>query len=93
MFKTYRWLLAWLVPALSACASIDRSSDCREICRRFEECVAGADYDVGRCVDRCERSDSRYEASRIGDCAACIEDRSCSGSVFVCTAECAGIVP
>jgi hypothetical protein len=55
--------------------------------------VAGGDFDVGRCAYRCERTDSSFESSRIDECAACIEDRSCSGSVFICSAECAGIVP
>jgi hypothetical protein len=93
MSKIYGVLLACLVPVFAACESIDRSSDCRQICRRFEECVAGGDFDVGRCAYRCEQTDSSFESSRIDDCAACIEDRSCSGSVFICSAECAGIVP
>lgn len=73
---------------------IDEETDCRAICGRYEECF-DEDYDVEGCVDRCnDMTDADGGDPHAADeCEACIDERSCTESVFPCAAECASIVP
>jgi hypothetical protein len=68
--------------------------DCIDVCDRYKDCVDD-DFDVDDCVDRCEDAadDSDAWRDRLRDCSDCIDDRSCASATFVCSLECAGIVP
>lgn len=72
--------------------AIDRTSDCHNICERYKDCLK-SDYDVESCTDHCTDMVSSDETSKIDDCDACIDDKSCTASGFECLSECAGIVP
>lgn len=76
------------------CDTADRIYDCTSICNKYKDC-ADADYDVSECVSSCEDQASESEAfeDQADECQACIDDRSCVGSVFNCADECIGIVP
>ncbi len=76
------------------CDSIDRVTDCQDICARYSDCFDDS-YNVGDCRNRCENSaeDSANFDQRVDECENCLDDRSCSSATFSCTAECAGIVP
>ncbi len=75
----------------AGCDEAEQTIDCGKICNRYEECIED-DYDVSACTDRCdEMLDS--DSDRADECEACIDDRSCTGAVFNCATECAGIVP
>jgi hypothetical protein len=76
------------------CSTIDRIYDCNVICDRYKDCV-DANYDDDACAERCqdEAADSEAYQDRADSCQACIDDRSCTGAVFNCASECAGIVP
>ncbi|MCA9564336.1 MAG: hypothetical protein KC561_12650 [Myxococcales bacterium] len=89
-------LFAVLFMALAACGTvdeIDQRLDCNAICDRYQECF-DSDYDADACASRCESegdTDPDY-VDRADQCEACIDDLACTES-FVCTDECAGIVP
>jgi hypothetical protein len=89
---------ALLCVSFAGCAedpitTLDRSSDCADICKTYKDCVASDSYDVNACGDRCTDMKSSDETKRIDDCSACLSGKSCVSSVFQCTTECAGIVP
>lgn len=85
--------------AVAACGdddpiqAIDRATDCPMICEAYATCIGGDSYDTDDCSDRCEDMDSDVESDQISKCEDCLDGRSCTGSVFNCTTECAGIVP
>jgi len=84
-----------LMAALCAGActdDIDRTTDCADICNRYKDC-ASSDYDVKACTDRCDDMTSENKTERIDACETCLDDKSCTGSVFNCATECIGIVP
>jgi hypothetical protein len=90
-------LFAFAFAALAACGSdpvrsLDRSTDCADICQRYKDCIA-TDYDVSGCTDRCSDMIDDKQTARIDACETCLDGKSCVNSVFSCTAECAGIVP
>jgi len=89
--------LALALTGLFACSenpvtTIDRSSDCAQICDRYQECVA-TNYNTAACRDRCTDMKSSADTAKVDHCQACISERSCTGSIFKCTTECVGIVP
>jgi hypothetical protein len=88
--------LCLLLPLVSAfgCNSADNAITCADVCNRYQECI-DEDYDVTDCVDRCESdaSSDQDKERRLESCETCLDDRSCTESVFACTTECAGIVP
>jgi hypothetical protein len=86
------WLMSLCACAESPITTIDRSSDCAEICDRYRECVS-ADYNVEKCRDHCTDRKDPKGTEKIDRCQFCIKDSSCTGSVFKCTADCLGIVP
>jgi hypothetical protein len=92
-------LAAFIGLAVAACGdddpfqSIDRSTDCAAICDKYQECIGGDDYDTDKCSDDCSDMKTDSQSNKIDACQDCIENRSCTNSVFNCTAECAGIVP
>jgi len=73
--------------------AVDRATDCPMICDKYKDCIGGEDYDTDACNDRCTDMTSDSESDKISTCEDCLDDRSCTGSVFNCTTECAGIVP
>lgn len=77
--------------AVSGCDEADQAVDCSQICNRYQECF-DEDYDVSACIDRC-RPMLDEDPHGADDCEACIDDRSCTGAVFNCASDCAGIVP
>lgn len=88
-------VLGLCVGLLGACADdIDEQFDCWAICDKYGECV-DSDYDKDACADRCETEadNDKDFAAKADVCESCVDDRSCTESVFQCTAECAGIVP
>ncbi|MET0385594.1 MAG: hypothetical protein ABW321_06530 [Polyangiales bacterium] len=92
MLRAYS-VLCLLIASLAGCGDMDSESSCRDICRRFRDCIDGA-YSVDRCEDRCnEQDDSRRASYAIDECNACLEHSSCEGSVYNCTYECGWIVP
>ena len=72
--------------------AIDRTTDCTSICNKYKECISG-DYDTKACHDRCTDMVSNEKTDRIDECQSCVDDKSCTSSVFSCTSECVGIVP
>jgi hypothetical protein len=99
---TYRHFLpataALLCLAFASCAedpvtTLDRSSDCSDICKRYKDCVADSKYNADDCSGRCRDMTSDEKTKRIDSCESCLDGKSCVGSVFQCTDECAGIVP
>ncbi len=73
---------------------IDNRTDCRQICDRFDECLASDDYNVGECVDECAENalDDDFEA-KVDDCENCLDGNdSCGEDTFDCATECAGVV-
>ena len=97
MSKLNSMTFAALVALAAACSedpitTIDRSSDCANICDKYQECI-NSDYDTDKCADDCRDMVSNDETAKIDDCQDCIKGNSCTESVFNCTAECAGIVP
>lgn len=75
-----------------AADDIDQYTDCIDICGRYQDCIT-TDYDTDACADRCEAMDHRNGSTRVDTCENCLDDRSCVGSAFACTAECVGIIP
>lgn len=75
----------------AGCDEAEQAIDCNQICNRYSDCVDD-DYDVSACRDRCEDMLDE-DPNGADECEACIDDRSCTGAVFNCAAECAGIVP
>ena len=88
---------AFALASLFSCAenpvtTIDRSSDCAQICDRYKDCI-NSDYNTSGCRDKCTDMKDPKGTEKIDRCHDCIKGNSCSGSVFKCTTECAGIVP
>src|SRR5688572_28443782 len=98
MLKLFALSSSSLVLAITAtqlaCDEVDRAYDCAQICDKYKTC-ADANYDDGSCAERCRDSAAESEAveDKADECQACIDDRSCVGAVFGCTAACVGIVP
>lgn len=67
---------------------------CKDVCQRYADCF-DSDYDVGACTDRCtqDTTASEEKEERLELCHECIDDESCTGAVFGCTAECTPFVP
>ncbi len=76
------------------CDAVERIYNCSAICEKYEDCV-DAEYDVSACKDRCTdaAADSEAYEDKADACQACVDDRSCTGAIFNCGTECAGIVP
>jgi hypothetical protein len=90
-------VLSVVLPQLLGCAespitTIDRASDCAEICDRYKDCLS-SDYNTAKCRDHCTDMKDSKETEKIDRCQACIKENSCTGSVFKCTTACVGIVP
>lgn len=85
-----------LAAALAACSDsvekVDQFTDCMDICNRYADCI-DSDYDVGKCEDRCRDKDFKNDNNVVDKCENCLDDKSCTGSVFACSVECASIVP
>jgi hypothetical protein len=98
MSKIIALTLLLSAAAVSACGkddpitAIDRSMDCSTICGRYKDCIA-SDYDTGKCEDRCTDMVNSKQTDQIDKCDDCINGMSCTGSVFNCGTQCAGIVP
>jgi hypothetical protein len=78
--------------AESPIRTVDRSSNCSDICERYKVCVS-TDYNTEKCKDRCTDMKDSKGTEKVDHCEKCIEENSCGGSVFKCGGECAGIVP
>jgi hypothetical protein len=83
---------ATLVGCSDAADDIDQYSDCIDICGRYQDCIDD-DYDTDSCADRCEDMAHRNGTSHVDECEDCLDDQSCTGAVFNCSAECVSIVP
>ncbi len=77
-----------------SCSDADELIDCQQICSRYQSCFDNG-YDVSACRSRCENKadEDKAFADRVDACEKCIDDRSCTSSVFSCSAQCAGVVP
>lgn len=86
--------LALFVPGALSCDSAKAAFDCQEVCSRYQSCF-DSDYDVSECRSRCrdKAEDDKDWQNKASDCAACIDDKSCSSATFSCAADCVGIVP
>jgi len=77
-----------------AADAVTNTITCGDVCDRYAECF-DRNYDVDACVDRCENdatADEEKEAE-LEECEACIDDESCTSSLFECAAECGQFVP
>jgi hypothetical protein len=97
-FKQIISAAALLCVSLAGCSedpvtTLDRSSDCADICKTYKSCIGTDSYSESDCADRCTNMKSTDKTKRIDECQDCISDKSCVSSVFQCTDECAGIVP
>jgi hypothetical protein len=96
--KKLRYLLPFtfatcFVIGFASCDKAEQALDCNAICSRYQDCW-DKNYDAGACRSSCRdkaAADTTFER-RVDQCAACIEDRSCSGT-FVCGLQCGGVVP
>jgi hypothetical protein len=81
---------------ISACSdsveAVDQFTDCMDICNRYADCI-DSDYDVGKCEDRCRDKDFKNDNNVVDKCENCLDNKSCTNSVFACGAECSSIVP
>jgi hypothetical protein len=97
--NTFLAVAALLASTFAACSedpitTIDRNSDCSNICNTYKDCIGGDNYSVSGCTNDCKDMVSHNETDQIDDCSACIDDKgSCIDSAFGCATECAGIVP
>ena len=74
--------------------AIQNTITCHDVCQRYSDCF-DKDYDVDDCTDRCENKatpDEEKEA-QLEKCNACIDDKSCTSSVFSCSTDCLDFVP
>lgn len=80
--------------ALSACGAVDAVIDCGAICSRYSSCFNTA-YDVGACESRCRSSSANNtEFRRQADiCSACMNNISCTATLFSCGVQCSSVVP
>lgn len=92
--KTFLLLTLLGLSASVGCTAIDRASDCQQICDRYRDCIDSA-YDTSACARRCRDNAANSESAdqRVDQCENCLDDRSCTSSVWNCAGECAGIVP
>ncbi|MDX2052859.1 MAG: hypothetical protein SFV15_10735 [Polyangiaceae bacterium] len=67
---------------------------CRDVCGRYKDCI-DSNYNVDMCVSKCEADASAEEAKeqKLNTCETCLDDKSCTDSVFKCGVECTGVVP
>ena len=72
--------------------NVDQFTDCMDICNRYADCI-DSDYDVDKCEDRCTDKDYKNDNNRVDSCENCLDDKSCTNSVFACGVECSPIVP
>ena len=79
--------------SVMGCNAIDRATDCRSICTKYRDCVGPSTYDTSACSTRCRdyAANSEDNNRRVDVCQACTDNRPCSGAVFGCLSECAGI--
>jgi hypothetical protein len=76
----------------ASCDKAENALDCASICDRYKDCW-NKDFDSGKCRTDCRtkaNNDTGFEA-KVDMCAACIEDKSCSGS-FACVADCTPVI-
>lgn len=80
--------------AFTGCGEADKLFDCNAVCNKYKTCFNDK-YDVGACRNRCkDKADADKSFQQKADvCESCIDGKSCAGSAFSCTTECAGIVP
>ena len=76
-----------------ACSDAENVVSCAQVCDKYKDCI-NSDYDVTSCTTNCEdtANDSANRQKQLDSCASCIDDRSCTGAVFNCTAECATVI-
>lgn len=87
-------LLLSTVVCGDAVDAVENSYNCAKVCDRYRDCF-DSDYDAETCAQNCENtaSDDTEYANTVNSCEACIDDRSCSESVFPCASECGSVVP
>jgi hypothetical protein len=76
----------------ASCDKAENALDCASICDRYKDCWS-KDYDTSKCRTDCRskaNNDTAFEA-KVDMCAACIEDKSCTGS-FACVADCTPVI-
>lgn len=94
LFALFGLSLSTIVACSDEADEITNSITCGDVCQRYSDCF-DEDYDVEACTDRCEDEatpDEEKEAE-LEECDACIDDESCTGALFECTAECGQFVP
>ena len=85
--------VAWTIGALASCDATENAIDCSDICDKYAECW-DKDYDEEKCRSNCRskaNDDPDFE-SKVGQCAACVENKACV-ETFACGVPCSGIVP
>jgi hypothetical protein len=71
----------------------NQALDCNSICDRYKDCF-DKNYDTDKCQSDCDsRADEPDHKGQEEKCSNCISKASCTGAVFSCTPDCAGIVP
>jgi hypothetical protein len=88
---------ALLFVAFAGCSespvtTFNRDSDCKDICKRYSDCVGGG-YDEDGCNSRCTDMTSKASTQNIDDCETCLDGTSCVSGAFKCLTECGSIVP
>ena len=80
--------------ACNATDEVEKRITCADVCNRYEECFDDG-YDTSACIDRCEDDATADEDKerRLETCEDCMDDRSCTSTVFACTTECVEFVP
>ncbi len=95
------FLFACLSVCLTPLACNDDTTDpikntvtCADVCSRYQDCIDD-EVDVGDCTSKCEDEATEDESveDRLEGCETCLDDKSCSDSVFRCSDDCIGIVP
>jgi hypothetical protein len=72
--------------------TIDRSTDCADICDKYKECVQ-SNFDTDGCTKQCRGMTTDEDTKKIDDCQDCISGaNSCVDKAWKCTSQCAGII-
>lgn len=74
--------------------AIQNKITCRDVCGRYKDCI-DSNFNVDNCTTKCENdaAASEQKEQKLNTCETCLDDKSCTDSVFRCGVECAGVVP
>jgi len=86
-----------LLLALAGCSAADPVTNhftCKDVCQSYADCF-DSKYDVDGCKSKCEdqAGSSDSQQSKLDECHACIDNKSCVADIASCTGSCSAFVP